>query len=425
MNAPSTPASRPLWTCPFCPLLCDGLTVDRGSSAGWAVGEGACPHATRGLARFGAEASLAQPQRAGVDCTLDDAVDAAARLLAASRQPLFGGLGTDVAGARSLYRLACRTGAICDASGGDAAMHVTRARQDKGGYFTTLAEMRTRADLIVCLGGVAAAQGTSFFDRIGVGEALVDLRHVVVVGPRPGDDAVLALLSKREGVSVETVPLAGDLFDTVAALAAVVAGHAHCDATPALRALGDRLKAAHYAVLVGEGGLLPVRGTLIVEAVNQVVATLNRTTRAANFWIGGGDGAGTTEQVFTWLSGLPLRSRAGPRGLEHEPVCFDAARLVADASVDAGLWISAFDADDPPPGTAMPWIVIGHPDLSATAAAVFIPVSTPGIGSTGHLFRSDGGVVLPLTPLYDDRLPTVADVIARIDRAMANRSETP
>jgi formylmethanofuran dehydrogenase subunit B len=39
-------------------------------------------------------------------------------------------------------------------------------------------------------------------------------------------------------------------------------------------------------------------------------------------------------------------------------------------------------------------------------------VSTPGIGSTGHLFRADGGVLLPLDSLYRDTLPTLDRVLA-------------
>ena len=136
-------------------------------------------------------------------------------------------------------------------------------------------------------------------------------------------------------------------------------------------------------------------------------------------WLGGGNGAGTVNQVFTWLSGLPLRSRAGPLGLEHEPLCFDAQRLLSDAAVDSLLWVSSFDPDLAPPATAQPTVVLGHPELARVPAAVFIPVSTPGIGSPGHLFRADGSVMLPLFAMHDDGLPTLAGVLDRIAGALA------
>ncbi len=142
------------WTCPFCPLACDHLGVDSPDSGAPSLRGGECPRASRALASFDGLAATAAPTRDGIACTLDDAVATAAGWLAAGRQPLFGGLGTDVAGARALYRLACATGAICDPGGGDALMAGLRPLQDRGQFTTTLAEVRTRADVIVFVGGL-------------------------------------------------------------------------------------------------------------------------------------------------------------------------------------------------------------------------------------------------------------------------------
>ena len=418
------------WTCPFCLLLCDDLRVrTHAANDSLQLAGGDCVAALRGLAQFGAAPSAATPQVDGQACDLPTAVAASARVLAASRQPLFGGLGTDVAGARALYRLACATGAICDPAGGAALMHGVRALQDRGSFTTTLAEVRTRADVIVCLGGLPSAQAAEFFARCGLGvdadDGRVANRHVVVLGAAPGDAAGLAELGQHPGVTTESVALHGDLFASVAMLAALLARRAVRNPPAPLAALAERLLAATYAVIVGETSRLPEHGALVIETVNRCVVTLNSSTRAGAMWLGGGNGAGTVNQVFTWLSGLPLRSRAGPLGLEHEPVCFDAARLLNDRAVDSLLWVSSFDAESTPPApgvvASLPLIVLGHPALAASAArpgSVFIPVSTPGIGSAGHLFRTDGGAVLPLTPLYADRLPTVADVLDRLTLAI-------
>jgi formylmethanofuran dehydrogenase subunit B len=68
----------------------------------------------------------------------------------------------------------------------------------------------------------------------------------------------------------------------------------------------------------------------------------------------------------------------------------------------------------------LPRIVLGHPEAAPAAGGntVFIPVSTPGIGTPGHLFRTDGSVVLPLFPVYTDALPSVADVVGRLTSAV-------
>lgn len=409
------------WTCPFCLLLCDDLGVRPGASGALELARGECASARTGLARFSATPSAATPQLDGQPCGLDDAVAAAAAILAASRQPLFGGLGTDVAGARALYRLACATGAICDPANGGALMQGVRALQDKGGFTTTLAEIRTRADLIVCLDGLPDGDAAEFFERCGVGEPVVPQRHVVLLGGAAGEAPRLAKLARRPGVTTDSIPLHDDLFTTAAQLAALVAGRPARAAPPALSALAQRLRSARYAVIVGQASRLPAHAGLLIEAVERTVATLNLTTRAAALWLGGGNGSGTVNAVFTWLSGLPLRSRAGPAGLEHEPICFDARLLLEDHAVDSLLWLSSFDDGCVPPATGLPLIVLGHPGLASSAAragAVFIPVSTPGIGSPGHMVRADGRVVLPLVEIYRDSLPAVDQVLAGITRRL-------
>jgi formylmethanofuran dehydrogenase subunit B len=423
--AAAPPAVGRAWTCPFCPLSCDHLSVAPGNGGqAWVLQGGECDRAQQALARFGGAPSADRPQIDGEACELDAAVQAAAKLLAASAQPLFGGLGTDVAGARALYPLACATGAICDAAAGAALMHGLRALQDRGQFTTTLAEVRTRADLIVFVGGLPIDVAPLIGLRCGLGDTQVARRHVVVLGPAGGDAAVLGAWGGPGGVTVESVPLHGDLFDTLALLAALVDGRAIAAAPAPLRDLAQRLQGARYAVLVGAPARLPAQGALLVEAVHRIVGSLNRSARAAALWIGGGDGAATVNQVHTWLSGMPLRTRAGPLGLEHEPVAFDATRLLAEGAVDALLWVASFGADVPPP-SRLPMIVLGHPQLAGSAgrrvgsSTVFIPVATPGIGSPGHLFRTDASVLMPLTAIYRDRLPGVADIVTRIAAALS------
>jgi formylmethanofuran dehydrogenase subunit B len=384
------------WTCPFCALLCDSFGVEAGPPLTLTGSD--CPRARHALAAF--DGAAARPRVDGRDCELDAALDAAAAVLAASRQPLFGGLGADVAGARALYALACETGAISDPARSAGLIQGLRALQDRGGFSATLAEVRTRADLIVCVTGSPAARYPEFLHRCGI------------AGP---EDERLALL-----------PAEGDLFDTVALLAALVAGRlpAH-QAPPELTALSSRLSAARYAVLVYEPGRLPAHGALIIESIQRIVATLNRATRAAALALGGDDGAATVNQVFAWLSGLPLRSRAGPSGLEHEPLCFEAGRLLADGAVDALLWVSSFNPESTPPPTDLPCVVLGHPRMKPGPERVFIPVTTPGIGAAGHLFRTDGVVMLPLHALRDDGLPGVGEVVRRLTQKVRGLAPSP
>jgi formylmethanofuran dehydrogenase subunit B len=424
LESSSGRAAASPWTCPFCPLLCDSFSVEA-DATGLVLAGSDCSRARSGLSRFGPgfgpdTAAAASPQVDGAACDLATAITAAARLLAASQQPLFGGLGTDVAGARALYPLACRTGAICDPAGGAALLHGLRALQDRGAFTTTLAEVRSRADLIVCVGSLPSGRYPEFLRRCGIGEG--GAAQVVLLQAASPSSASSAPSVDAAAEGVELVRFDGDLFDAVAMLATCVAGRAVSNnAAGALEAFAARLHTSRYAVFVYDAAQLPAHGALIIEALNRVVSTLNQRTRAAMLPLGGSDGASTVNAVFTWLSGLPLRTRAAPAGLEHEPLRFDAARLLADRAVDALLWIASFGTEPAPPSVNLPRIVLGHPSLASAEqghATVFIPVSTPGIGSAGHLFRTDGSVLMPLRALREDGLPTVADVLRRLTQAL-------
>lgn len=393
------------WTCPFCPLLCDGFSIAAPAGGPLALHGSDCPRARQALQQFAAPQHHTTPRIDGQPTTQAAALDTAAALLLASRQPLFGGLGTDIDGARALYPLACAVGAISDPASGDTLMHTLRALQDRGQFTTTIAEVRNRADLIVCLGGSPRDALPEIWHRIGIGEPLVAEREVVFLGA-----AADTALHTQPGVrTVEIAPQGVDLFDLVALLAARVAQR-RIEAPSAIVALAERLHAARYAVLMLESARLPVHGSLIVETLNLIVSTLNRSTRAGVLPLGGGYGAASVNQVHTWLSGLPLRSRAGPLGLEHEPLRHATAHLLAERGVDTLLWIASYGNEPPRPDTTLPTIVLGAPGVAAPARGVFLPVATPGINGRGHLIRTDSTVVLPLDPVRDDGLPDVAEL---------------
>ena len=199
-------------------------------------------------------------------------------------------------------------------------------------------------------------------------------------------------------------------------------------ARPALAALAAQLNAARYTVFVWAPSPLGAHAALCTERLMQLIQRLNQTTRAAGLPIGGGDGAMTAQYVHAWCTGLPLRSRHGPRGLEHDPLRFGAPRLLADGAVDLLLWVASFPGQAaggvPVPATG-PRIVLGLPTLAGQLGderdTIFIPVATPGVHTDGHLFRADGVVLMPLHSLRDDGLPSVAAVVDALTRALAPR----
>ena len=92
-------------TCPFCGLLCDDLEVSRTGTTLKVVKNG-CPKAAAGFQRVLPEA---KPMVGGKEVSLDEAIAAAAAIIKKSNLPLYGGMATDVDGARAVLSLADRS----------------------------------------------------------------------------------------------------------------------------------------------------------------------------------------------------------------------------------------------------------------------------------------------------------------------------
>jgi formylmethanofuran dehydrogenase subunit B len=407
---PANSASNPrgntdkAWTCPFCALHCDALALQPDGPALQLSGS-QCPKA---IAALEACSSHSPPP-----CPLNAAIASAAQILRDSRQPLFAGLATDVAGMRALYPLADACGAVLDHAHGDAVMASVLPLQDRGAFSTTLAEVRNRADLIVCVGTQPSSKTPEFFRRIDGIE-----REVVFIGT-PVDPALEGAPGARSLGNI-------DLHDAVAVLSALCSERKLPGAAPGLVELAQSMRDAKYTVLVWSPSELPgAHPALLVEAMHRLIKTLNRTTRAGGLALSGHDGAATANYVATWLSGFPLRTRVGTP-LLHEPHLFGSSQLIEDAAVDAVLWLADLAPNCTPPEHDLPMVVIGHPSLAASLAkrvapTVFIPVATPGIGSAGHVFRLDGGIALPLRAVRDDGLPQASEVLRALLAALTAR----
>ncbi|MCB1908614.1 MAG: formylmethanofuran dehydrogenase [Rhodocyclaceae bacterium] len=406
-DAGTAAASVTPWTCPFCALLCDDLQPDRASAS---LPAAECPLASGRLAALGGRVA-GSARVDGSEVATDQAIARAAARLAASRQPLIAGLAGDVAANRAVFRLAAATGAICDAAGGEALTQGLRAQQDRGGFTATIAEVRERADLVLFVGSWPAARAPRLLARFTRGRE--HRPALVALGVEPGE------------AGVEVVLPSVALADSLPMLAALVAGRRLRRPNPELQTLAERLRAARYAVLVWEAGQLGSHAALLVEQIQRLVVTLNRTSRAAGFPLAGGAGTVTANQVFMWLGGLPLRSRIAPDGLRHEPLRYAAGQVLATQAADLLLWLDPFPGE-PPPATDLPRIVIGDPVLAATlgdeSRTVFVPVAMPGVDHRGHLFRTDGVVLMPLHALRSTALPTLAAVVQGIAGALERQS---
>ncbi|MGE0383586.1 MAG: formylmethanofuran dehydrogenase subunit B [Gammaproteobacteria bacterium] len=359
---------------------------------------------------------------------MDDALAAAARVLAGARSPAIGGLATDVDGVRAAMALADRIGASVDHCHGDALMHNIGALQSGGWMTTTLTEIRNRADLVLFV-GTDTSDYPRFMERtVNAGTSMFGLRaadrHVVYLGER--------LRGAGRGGTANVTTLrcqAGALGEAVGALRALHAGvrlqTPRVAGLPVakLAALLERLRAARYSVVVwSPGRIASTHGDLLVQRICDLVRDLNGATRCAGFALGGDDGAVTAANVSAWQSGYPLRVDFSSGRPVHDPRRFGTRRLLDRGRVDALLWVGAFPSAPSPPRTRVPIVMLGHPaGVPAEPPAVFIPVGTPGVDHAGTILRADSVVALPLQAVRASALPSTAGVLAalleRVERA--------
>jgi formylmethanofuran dehydrogenase subunit B len=403
-------------TCPFCGLACDDLAVS--ASGELRLLESGCARAADALAAL-ARVDAA-PAIEGRAATLSDAVGRAASLLAASRQPVFAGMATDVAGTRALLDLADRCGAVVDHMNSTAKLRNLLAVQSGGWITTTLAEVRNRADLLVFVGTDAVSRFPRFFERL-----------VWNVDSLAGLDArsrAIAYLGEARDTSPGTspdgrqplvVPCANaTLPGVVGALRARLAGRplSGPDACgvplAAIDALRDLFRAARYAVLVWAAPDFDFpHAELTVQSLADLVKELNVERRAAALPLGGSDGDITMNQVHTWQTGYPFRTSLASGHPVYDPVLYSVDEMLVRGGADFLLWVSSFDPARAPPPGRVPTVVLGHAAMRLPRPPeVFIPVATPGVDHGGHFFRTDKVVALPLRALRPARLPSVAAV---------------
>lgn len=403
--------------CPFCGLLCDDLSPIL-KDGRITLEPGIC---ARAEALFAVPA-IGVARLAGQPAGLPEAYRAAARLLAAARRPLIGGLSCDVTGHRAAIALAERMGGVLDHMDSRAQFRNTLAFQDGGWITTTLSEVRNRAELIV-LAGTDASAFPRFFERCVLPESQFDAprpRIVVLSGSAssgeaqvPGADPTIPCQSERLG-------------EVFAALRSRLAGHrldaAEVAGVPLaqLDALLADMKAARYGVLVWNAAELDFpQADLTVQAMVDLVKDLNVATRWSGLPLGGNDGSVSAAQVCTWQTGYPLRTAFDAGGPHYQAHAYAEATLLENESVDALLWISAFDPARVPPAARCPSIVLGRADMVfEQPPAVFIPVAVPGVQQTGFLHRMDAVVALPLSAPAASDLPSVAQALAAIQQEM-------
>jgi formylmethanofuran dehydrogenase subunit B len=411
--------------CPFCALGCDDLVIEAQGTA-LRVREHGCERSRAGFER---PLGPVGPRVDGEETSLEAAVGRAAGILKKSRLPLIAGLATDTEGTRAALGLAERLGGVVDHLGSAGTMPNLLAMQSGGWVTGTLAEVRNRAQLVVFVGTDAVSVMPRFQERVlrpertlgGVDPAA---RRLVYLG----QDLVADAAGARPAL---IIPCAMEhLHEVVAALRALIGGRTLGADTiagvprSALEKLAADLRACPYSAIVWAAGALPgPHGDLLVGSLGELLKTLNGRTRAVGLPLAGPDNVTGVNQVCVWQTGVPLRTSLATGVPDYDPARWTTAALLDAGTADALLWITSF-WDRAPPRASVPTIVLGRPGQALDPEPdVVIPVGTPGLDHAGSLFRTDGTVALPLRRLRATDLPSVAGVLALIERHLGDRAD--
>ena len=350
--------------------------------------------------------------------SLDEAAAEAARLLAASAQPLIAGLGADVDGARRAVVLAQRVGGVIDHLHSAPMFRDLDSLRETGVMITTPSETRIRADVLLLVGDCIADAWPDFSDRLLARPARpdeVDVKRRVVVLAK-GD------APNRHGLQghVETAVFGrGSAFAVnLAALRTRAKGRPirrDLDLAPAnLDLIVDLLKGAKFGVAIWSAAELEV---LEIEMLNGLVRDLNESTRFSTLPLAAPDNGLGTLSVCGWMTGFPMRTGFGSGAPIHDPWRFDAERLVKSGETDCVVWVSSFGAR--PPDWAEGSISIAVCDREGRprqTPKVMIEVGRPGVDHDAVLHSMNTGtlVAVSATAAPAAKAPSIAEALARI-----------
>jgi formylmethanofuran dehydrogenase subunit B len=413
-------------TCTFCGCVCDDidLTVEGGRIT---RAKNACVLGKAWFLDHQPDGSRPEALVGGAPATTAEAVEAAARILAAARFPIVYGLSDTTAEAqRVAVEIADVVGACLDTTTSVCHGPSGIAFQAVGEATCTLGEIKNRADVVVFWGGNPAESHPRHFTKYSVTPRGTHIpngrkdRYVVLVDVRRTPSA------RAADLFIQVKP--GKDFEVLWALRALVKGVAVDPSIEAetgvplatLTGLVDRMKGARFGVLLFGMGLSMTRGKHYnAAAVLALARDLNRHTRFLAKPMRGHGNVTGADNVVSWSTGYPFGIHLGAGYPRFNPGEFTTVDLLVRGEADAALVIAADPAANFPQAAIehlkrIPTIVL-DPQLSETAkiARVAFTTAVYGINTAGTVYRMDD-VPIRLRPALPSRYPSDEQVLQSI-----------
>lgn len=417
-------------TCPHCGLLCDDLSIESDGRFLLEV-KSSLPDQCRNAmstARVAAQTSL-DPVVAGHNVAMEDAIHMATDIIEQAQQVLISGLVADVGAVRGALALADQIGAIIDHGSSKGLFDNIATMQRYGMIATTLAEVRNRADCIVILGSNTLAGFPRFLPRITCPKTTLSpnlQRSLFVIDSNRCNSSDDELLNEAQQIyaDVESLDSAVELLTYALNDKRDAAIERLESLTSVLEPVVKAIRQSQYCVFVWSAAEFESQAAqTTIQNLSACIKRLSESIRCTGLPLGGSKGQITANQVCTWQTGLPLRTRFIDHAPEHNQELYATTSLLEQHHVDVLLWISLFDPSDVPPATDAKTIVIGHPNMRfENPVDVFIPAAIPGVDTTGLACRTDNVATLPLQQMRDIGLLQATTIITYVQDALRKRT---
>ncbi|HHJ38285.1 MAG: formylmethanofuran dehydrogenase subunit B [Methylothermaceae bacteria B42] len=363
----------------------------------------------------------------GQEATVEEAVDAAARILVEAKFPAIYGLSDTTCEAQK------EAVAIADYVNGniDTTTSVCHgpsgmAFQGTGESTASLGEIKNRADFIMYWGGNPVEAHPRHFERYSA-----KAKGIYLPNGRADRTIVMVDIRKTRSASEADIFLQvkpGTDFEVLWALRALVRGK-YVDETieertgiplETLQDLVERMKNCNFGVIFFGMGLSMTRGRHFNVAALLALATdLNAYTHfVANPVRGHGNVTGA-DNVVSWQTGYPFGvnfNRGYPR---FNPGEFTTVDVLARGDADALIVIASDPAANFPRKAiehlkSIPVITLDpKPTRTSQEAKVAFTVATYGVNVPGTVYRMDN-VPLPLRPAFESPYPTDEEILRAI-----------
>ena len=406
------------FVCPFCGLLCDDLSIDYHPN-GQSIASPECSLAHRRIE------SVIQPETHdslvnGAKCSRKQAIARAAELLSTANFSVLYTVATDVEGSRASIELAERTGSIIDQSGNPAFHRVASRIQARGTYFTTISEVKNRADLIVLFGNSLFKSFPRLLDVLAPNESFFSSeskdRKIVLIG------------SQQINKKFNSINFIDCDIDKITHLIAIVQANLNGIDPPSndyfnqeqltkICQLATEIQNSNYSVLLWcADEFNSLVGDLTIDAIMQLVDSINEKKRSTVLPLTRNPSLTTFNQVCTWQTGnlSPISFLDGTP--EFHPQHYSLESMLNRQQIDLLVWIGGLEESVQLPPQKIPTVVLSPNHVSSSD--VYIPVGIPGIDHNGHLFRTDSVVPLYLHTARTSKYPSAASTIRSILKAL-------